>query len=163
MKLKEVSHREKRQFPRFLIELGISYREVEHEALLDYHQALEIRSRFGLIGRETKILFMKGGDGERFLVVNFPERRLDLKQLREICGTKLTFASQEELKEETGAVPGCVSPFGLPREVSLIIDKKIFDEPYLVFSTGTPYTTVELSSASFKTFLRKMGNPIILW
>src|SRR2546425_3898810 len=49
---------------------GVQFAPYEHEPVLDYETAALIRERFGLVGAETKALFLRGKTGRFIMFVS---------------------------------------------------------------------------------------------
>jgi Ala-tRNA(Pro) deacylase len=79
----------------------------------------------------AKDLFLKNSNGF-YLVVIDKNKRLDMKQLRQIVhGNRLKFASDANLTNYLGIYSGAVSPMNLinnqDRQVTVIFDQDIVD------------------------------------
>ncbi len=69
-------------------------------------------------------------DGEFVMVLVAGPGQIPWKALRRYLGqNRLTMATEEELLQVTGCVPGSVSPLGLPRPMRILIDQKVLDPP----------------------------------
>lgn len=93
--------------------LGISYEEVEHEAVYTVEQAEFIK---GMIeGTGCKNLFLRDNKKTKYLLVVLEdEKRADLKQIAKVAGTSsLKFASSEDLLDILGLTPGSVTPLSV--------------------------------------------------
>ena len=47
-------------------------------------------------------------------------KKADFNKLKDLLKTKLSLATPEELKQKTGCVPGCATPFGVDKNINLI-------------------------------------------
>lgn len=97
---------------RQLSELGIAFREVEHEPTLTSEDSAKARGEELHVG--AKALLLKTDSDFRLFVLP-ADRKLDSAAVkRKFQAKKMRFASAEELLELTGLVPGSVPPFGKP-------------------------------------------------
>ena len=68
-------------------------------------------------GAHAKNLFFKDAGGRLWLLTALAERRLDLKALPKIMGSKrLSFGSAPLLEETLGVTPGSVTPLAALRD-----------------------------------------------
>lgn len=137
-----------------------SYREFEHEPVLDYDMAAVIRAKFGLTGVESKNLFLRTKKGSYCMLVTLQEKRADFGRIKEVIGERVSVATDEELKERTGCEPGCAVPFGLPADIILIVDRDVFDHSRLIFSPGPPERTVEMEMEAVRAVFEKVPNRV---
>ncbi len=143
---------------------GVEYREVEHEPVLSYEKAEEVRKRFNLTGTENKSLFMKAKDGRYLMFISIEGKRVDSKAIKDLVGSKVSFCSAEELTEQTGCVAGCATPFGHKMEITLIVDKDIFAKTgKYIFSPGPAKKTIEIDIDDVKKILEASENPIVYY
>ena len=143
---------------------GIEYREVEHEPVLTYEKAEEVREQFNLTGVESKSLFMKAKDGRFLMFISLEGKRVDSKLLKNLVGSKTSFCSAEELEEHTGCVAGCATPFGHNKEIVLVVDQEIFQKQgKFIFSPGPPEKTIEINIADIQKILDASENEIVLY
>ena len=125
---------------------GIEYREFDHEPVLSYEKAAQIRQRFNLSGVESKSLFLKLKDDRYCMFISVEGKRFDPNRLRALLGSKSKICSDQELNEVTGCVPKCACPFGHPAEIMQIIDNEIFDSDRFIYSPGPPEKTIEIKT-----------------
>jgi Ala-tRNA(Pro) deacylase len=140
---------------------GVRYSQYDHEPVLTYEKAAEIRARFNLKGVESKSLFLKLQDSRYCMFVSIEGERIDGKEIKLITGSKPRICSDDELTKITGCVPGCAVPFGHAPEVILIIDRKIFKHERYIFSPGPPEKTIEISTRDIEKILDNSPNKII--
>jgi prolyl-tRNA editing enzyme YbaK/EbsC (Cys-tRNA(Pro) deacylase) len=48
----------------------------------------------------------------------------------------MTMANEEELLQSTGYQPGTVNPYGLPRPMRVLVDRRILDLPEVSLGSG---------------------------
>ncbi|MGB6420544.1 MAG: YbaK/EbsC family protein [Anaerolineales bacterium] len=142
---------------------GIEYREFEHEPVLCYEKAAQIRQRFNLSGVESKSLFLKLKDDRYCMFISLEGKRFDPKRLRVLLGSKSKVCSDQELNEETGCVPKCACPFGHSAEVTLIIDNEIFQHERFIYSPGPPEKTIEIKTEDIQEILNCSPNKVFYY
>ncbi len=139
-------------------DLGITYKECSSEPVLSYETAEKVRKQFGLTGTESKSLFLKGKDGRYFMLITIQGEKANFDQLKEILGTKISVASQDELKEKTGCEPYCAIPFGYPAEITMIVDPKLYTTEKFIFSPGPTEKTIEIATEDIGKILEALPN-----
>ncbi|MCY1279359.1 Aminoacyl-tRNA editing domain protein [compost metagenome] len=139
---------------------AIPYRQVEHEAVLDYPTAHAVRERFGLRGVESKSLFLRLKDGRHAMLATLEDARADWAQLKRLLGARPSIASDAELVELTGCVPQCACPFGHAPEIELIVDEALFAHDYLLYSPGPPTFTLEVATADLRRLIAGLPNRV---
>ncbi|GGV10409.1 YbaK/EbsC family protein [Streptomyces spectabilis] len=142
---------------------GVDFAPHAHEPVMDYETAAQVRERFHLTGAETKSLFLRGKSGRHTMFVSVEGRRLDTAKARAALGEKFSIAPGAELKAVTGCEPGCAVPFGLPPQVTLLIDSALGHEPRLIFSPGPPTETIEVSATDWVALVSKTDNPVVTY
>ena len=91
---------------------GIAYRHVEHGPTRTSEESAAARGEPLAIGGKT--LLLKVDDRFELFVLS-AARRMDSGRARKAVGARRSrFATEEELLELTGLVPGTVPPFGEP-------------------------------------------------
>ncbi len=116
---------EKNDILKLLDEKEIPYVNIDHPAVYN----MDEMRRLGLpdTDRVAKNLFLKDDRKHYYLVTLKGDRRLSMKELRAVLGTRpLTFAKAEELAGILGLIAGEVTPFGLlndqNRQVTMVFD-----------------------------------------
>jgi prolyl-tRNA editing enzyme YbaK/EbsC (Cys-tRNA(Pro) deacylase) len=115
---------------------SVQFRQVHHEPTRTSAEAAEARGEDISIGGKAIVLKV---DGSFKLFVLSASRKLDSSKIKEYFqAKKLRFASQEELLEITGLVPGSVPPFGLPiTNLELYVDLSITKNERIAFNAGS--------------------------
>lgn len=73
------------------------------------------------------------------------ERQVAWPALRSYLGqSRLTMASEEEVRKATGYPLGAVSPFGLPAPMRLLVDQSVLDQENISIGSGERNSTVFL-------------------
>lgn len=148
----------------FLKENEIDYVLKEHPPVFTCEEAQEHCSH--VEGVASKNLFLRDDKKRRyFLVIVGAEKRVDLKALGEIFGLKrLSFASDNDLKEKLDLEPGAVSVFGLlndpDNDVELYIDQDFYEQPLVNFHPNRNTASVELKKEMFHKALKAMGHEV---
>lgn len=118
-----------------LKELNIQYEEIEHEKVFTVEQAQNVKSKIEGIG--CKNLFLTDRKGKYILVVLEDSKKANIKELAQISNTnRLSFASDEELKNILKLEQGSVTPLGIINDIDnkvlIIIDKSLEHKKLLV-------------------------------
>jgi Ala-tRNA(Pro) deacylase len=133
----------------------------QHQPVLDYDAATAVREKFNLTGAETKSLFLKCKSGRWVMFVSLEGERIDRKRAQEAVGEKFSIATGEELKSETGCLPGCAVPLGLPAHVSLLLDPALKSASNLIFSSGLPTETLQVSADEWMSLVAAAKNEML--
>ena len=73
------------------------------------------------------------------------ERQVAWPALRSYLGqSRLTMASEEEVRKATGYPLGAVSPFGLPAPMRLLVDQSVLDQENISIGSGERNSTIFL-------------------
>ncbi|CAF1382333.1 unnamed protein product [Adineta steineri] len=119
----------------YLKENDISFRSIQHEPTYTSEQSAQIRGEDLSIG--GKALVMKIDDKFHLFVLS-ASKKCDSKKIKEYLKTKkIRFATNEELMNLTGLVPGSVPPFGQPiLPFELHVDESIVQNEKIAFNAG---------------------------
>lgn len=140
---------------------NITYKEYDHDPIVSYKDAEREKNRLGWNGVESKNVFMRGADGAYYTMVTTEGQRVDFAGLKELLGTKLSIASEEDVRAVAECVPGCVVPFGFADHITILLDKSIFTHTDYLFSPGVTTKTVQLNIQDIKILLANLPNKII--
>lgn len=118
-----------------LKELNIEYEEIEHKAVYTVEEAMQEDIPSKIEGIECKNLFVKSKT-KYYLIFIKAEKRADLKAIAHLVNeAKLSFASEEELKNILNLTIGSVTPLGLINDkdnlATLLIDKELENKKVL--------------------------------
>ena len=149
----------------FLEEKGMNYEWVEHKAVFTIDEMLEL----GLESMDeiAKNLFLRDQKGKRhFLVVVKGEKQVNLKELGEKLGTKLSFASEERLEKYMGLKKGSVSPLGILNDETCAVEV-YFDEDFCKLDKVGVHpnentASVYLAPEDLLNIIREHGNSLEL-
>lgn len=78
--------------------------------------------------------------------------RLDVnRRVRKLMGVpKASFATAEEMHALTGMEVGGVTPFGLPADLPLYVDRRVMDRPWIIVGAGSRAAKVKLVPAELQ-------------
>ena len=148
-----------------LHELGIRYDLISHSPVHTMEDCAESERILG--GVMPKNLFLRPRRQEDFyLCVTRPDTVYRASVVsRQAGASRLGFASEEELSSILHAVPGAASPLALmfeeAKEVSLLMDERLKDEPRLIFHPCDNSFSLALSSEDFfGKFLPAVGKTV---
>ena len=146
----------------FLTEHRIEYQRHDHPAVYTVEDVMRLVP--DLPGARTKNLFICDNKGKRhFLVITDHQKRLDLKALAAVLGTrKVRFASPRRLKEYLGITPGSVSLIAIANDdnkaVEVIIDRDLWDSDSFRFHPLVNTSTLVMTKPNVKRLLVATGH-----
>jgi len=82
--------------------------------------------------------------------------------LKSILGTKVSVASEEDVRNVVLCVPGCVAPFGFSEDITIIIDSLIYEFSDYLFSPGVTTKTIQTNVQDLKNLFTDLPNKVIL-
>lgn len=87
----------------------------------------------------TIVVASKRGERRHVACVLLATTRLDVNgTVRRTAGfSKASFADPEETSELTGMLIGGVTPFGLPEDIPLYIDRRVIEAPRVILGGGS--------------------------
>ncbi len=136
-------------------EKRINYQLYEHEPVYTSQEAAMARGVELKTGCKSMVLKTKGG---KFILANVAaDRKLDLKELEKIVGSKLSFARKEEVLETTNCESGSVPPFGNLFGLPTYLDESVLENDFVNFNIGMLTKSVKIS----KQDLLKIMKPTI--
>ena len=141
---------------RYLGELKVETRTVEHPAVFTVEEAQRVRG--DLPGAHSKSLFLKNKKGRMWLVVTLEDRSIDLKELGDRLGAgRLSFGSTDRLMTYLGVIPGAVTPFATINDhggvVQIALDRAMMQMNPLNFHPLDNTKTTALSPEGLLRFL----------
>lgn len=124
--------------------LGIPHRVFVHPGpVTSLEQAAQERGQ-----RPTQVvrsIVFRVGQGDFVMVLVAGARQVAWPALRKYLGqSRLTTASEEEVRQATGYERGAVSPFGLPAPMRVLVDESALAEDEVSIGSGVRGTTVIL-------------------
>lgn len=105
-----------------------------------------IRSIVFRVGKDEFVMVLIAGDRQ----ISWPRLRRHLGQSR------LTLATEEEVRRVTGYERGAVAPFGLPRPMRILADESAFAYEEVSLGSGVRGTAIILTSADLRRALREV-------
>jgi len=117
------------------------------QAARERHQLPEqvIRSIVFRVGKDEFLMALMAGDRQ----IAWPALRRYLSQSR------LTLATEDEVRSVTGYERGAVAPFGLPRPMRILVDESVFKHEEVSLGSGVRGTAVIMTSRDLR---RALGN-----
>ncbi|WP_414931862.1 YbaK/EbsC family protein [Vibrio europaeus] len=150
------------QFNKQLLEqLNVDYQEWQHEPILDFATDERVAEQLGWTGTHSKSLFLKLKGSGYALLLTDKDSRLDTKGIKALTGKRPSIVSNEEMIEQIGCVPGAVCPFGLPTEVEIIVDSKLYQHDEILYTPGKPEVTFGIPANQLKTVLSSLENKVL--
>jgi Ala-tRNA(Pro) deacylase len=142
---------------------GISYEIATHPAVY----TMEEMNRLCLPYQENvaKNLFIRDDKKRQYYLLSVKgERKVDLKRLRQIIGSRpLSFASETDLRDLLHLRPGEVTPFGVLNDtacrVTVIIDRSFVGQKIGVHPADNT-AMVYLEAADLSRLLEEFGHPV---
>lgn len=138
--------------------LGITYERIDHFAISSVKNV-----DIDLPCPQVKNLVLKAKKGKRlYLVILHDEKQADLKHIAEKLDEKrLSFASEDTLKEVLGVCPGAVTPLALiqdvAKKITVIIDSEVDVTDTVGFHPGVNTTTLIMQYQEFLIYLHHLG------
>jgi len=141
-------------------DLGIAVQEVTHRPVFTVDDVDQ--TPHGLPGQDTKNLLLKDAKGKLFLVTLRSDRRVDMKALPALLGSKrLSFASAETLLATLGVAPGSVTPLALindtAHQVSFALDRALAEGTHIACHPLVNTATLSLATADLMRLLAAIG------
>ena len=139
---------------------GIAHRTLDHAPVFRVGEGAEIKA--ALPGGHTKNLFLKDHKGRLWLISALGDTRIDLKALPPAIGSaRLSFGSAELLERTLGVTAGSVTVFAMindaDRQVTLVLDRALFDHDLVNFHPLSNDATTAIASADLLRFLNALG------
>ncbi|GAL32528.1 putative DNA-binding protein [Vibrio maritimus] len=146
---------------RLLETLSVSFSKWQHEPILDFETDVRIAKELGWTGLHSKSLFLKKKGGGFALFLTDKDSRLDKAQLKHALGKRTSICSNEEMIEQIGCVPGAVCPIGLPDDITIVVDSRLFDAKEILYTPGKPEWTFGIDGSALKRVLENVSNQVI--
>ena len=138
---------------RALTEMGIVHRLFTHPGrVTSLEQAAAERGQTP--EQVIRSLLFRVAAGEFVMVLMAGPGQVDWRTLRQYLGqSRLTTASEAEVRQVTGYERGAVGPFGLPAPLRILADERIFTPAEVSIGSGVRGTTVILAAAALRRAL----------
>lgn len=122
---------------------NIEYQLYGHEPVYTSQQAATARGVELKTGCKSMVLRTNKGE---FILANIAaDKKIDLKKLEKIVGSKLRFASKEEVLQATNCEPGSVPPFGRLFGLPTYLDESVLENDFVNFNIGMLIKSVKVS------------------
>jgi len=136
-----------------LDQLGISHRIFFHEGVVNsFEQAARERGQ-----RESQVvrsILFQIKPEEFVMVLVAGPAQIDWKKLRQLVGrSRVRMATEDEVLEFTGYRVGTVSPFGLKKQIKVLIEASVLKEEEVSIGSGVRSTAIIMSSADLRRAL----------
>ncbi len=140
---------------RALDELQIAYRLFVHAGpVLSLEQAA--RERKQLPDQVIRSIVFRVGKAEFLMVLIAGDRQIAWPALRHHLGqSRLTLATEAEVRSVTGYERGAVAPFGLPHPLKILADESVFKQEEVSLGSGVRGTALIMTSRDLR---RALGN-----
>lgn len=144
---------------------GIWHEITEHKAVYNMAELTDVALPYP--EADAKNLFVRDDKKRNYYLITVRgDKRVDLKEFRHRYGTRaLSFASENDLMQVLGLIPGAVTPLGLLNDaeckVQLYLDEAFFAAPGLIGVHPNDNTaTVWLRADDLAALIREHGNPV---
>lgn len=143
----------------------INYEPVEHAAVYN----MEEMSQIDLPHPEAdaKNIFVRDDKKANYYLITVKgDKHINLKEFRKQHGLRnLSFASEQDLMDILGLIPGAVTPLGMLNDetckVQFYLDRDFLDEPGLIGIHPNDNTaTVYLQATDLVTIVKNHGNTV---
>jgi prolyl-tRNA editing enzyme YbaK/EbsC (Cys-tRNA(Pro) deacylase) len=91
------------------------------------------------------LVFQTVPGGRPILILTSGANQVDEDHMSRIIGEKITFASPDFVRDQTGFTIGGVSPFGLQQEISTYLDQDLLDFDRIWAAAGSPRAVFSIS------------------
>jgi len=138
---------------RTLDQLHVPYRLFVHEGPVhSLEQAA--RERNQLPDQVIRSIVFRVGKDEFLMVLIAGDRQIAWPMLRHYLGqSRLTLATEDEVRRVTGYERGAVAPFGLPQPLRILVDESVFTHEEISLGSGVRGTAVIMTSNDLRRAL----------
>ena len=157
----------KQEICRLLSENGVWHEITEHKAVYNMDEVADIDLPYP--EAECKNLFVRDKKKREYYLISVKgDKRVNLKKFREKYNTKpLGFASEDDLMNILGLIPGAVTPLGLLNDtdgkVILYLDQDFFKGEHLIGVHPNDNTaTVWMKTDDLTDIIRIHGNNVVI-
>lgn len=150
----------------YLTGLEITYKNTPHPAVFTAEEGEKYWK--DIAGMHCKNLFCKDGKGKLWLIVAPAMKRVSLKTLPAVIGSKrLSFANEELLFDVLGVHGGSVTPFAVINDkdcrVQVVLDKEMMEQELINYHPMTNTATTTITPADLMKFMRATNHePLIV-
>ena len=126
----------------------VEFRHVEHGPTRTSEESAAARGEPLAIGGKT--LLLKVDDRFELFVLSAARRMVSSRARQAVGARRSRFATEAELLERTGLVPGTVPPFGTPLfDLPLNADRSVLAIDRIAFNAASPTESVVMATADW--------------
>jgi len=112
------------------------------------------RERQQLPDQVIRSIVFRVSQDEFLMVLIAGDRQIAWPALRRYLGqSRLTMATEEEVRSVTGYERGAVAPFGLPQPLRILVDESVFTHEEVSLGSGVRGTAVIMTSFDLRRAL----------
>ena len=112
------------------------------------------RERHHLPDPVIRSIVFRVGKDEFLMVLMAGDRQIAWPALRRYLGqSRLTLATEDEVRRVTGYERGAVAPFGLPQPLRVLVDESVFTHEEISLGSGARGTAVIMTSSDLRRAL----------
>lgn len=155
----------KQEIYQYLKDKKIWHEITEHKAVYNMAELAEVEIPYP--EADAKNLFVRDDKKRQFYLITVKgDKRVDLKEFRKKNQTRpLSFASEQELMELMGVIPGAVTPLGVlndeERKVQVFLDQDLIEGSGLVGVHPNDNTaTIWMKTKDLMDLIREHGNAV---
>jgi Cys-tRNA(Pro) deacylase len=137
-----------------LEELGVPHKIFRHEnPVTSFEQAASDRGQWA--SQIVRSILFRIAEDEFIMMLVAGPAQISWKALRKYLGrSRISMASEDEVFAVTGYRVGAVSPFGLPRQLKVLIDASVMNEEEISIGSGMRNTAIILKSTDLRHALK---------
>lgn len=155
----------KQEIYNYLKEQNIWHEVTEHKAVFNMEELAEVNIPYP--EADAKNLFVCDDKKRNYYLITVKgDKRVDLKEFRKKNNTRpLRFASENDLMDILGLIPGAVTPLGIlndeERKVQVFLDREFLEGRKLIGVHPNENTaTVWLKTEDLLDIIKEHGNPV---
>lgn len=155
----------KQEIYNYLKEQNIWHEVTEHKAVFNMEELAEVDIPYP--EADAKNLFVCDDKKRNYYLITVKgDKRVDLKEFRKKNNTRpLRFASENDLMDILGLIPGAVTPLGIlndeERKVQVFLDREFLEGRKLIGVHANENTaTVWLKTEDLLDIIKEHGNPV---
>lgn len=147
----------------FLLKCGVSFEVTEHKAVYNMKEMAEIELPHP--EADAKNLFIRDDKKRNYYLLTVKgDKKVDLKEFRKNQQTRaLSFASDEDLSNILGLIPGAVTPLGILNDDECKVKVFIYEElagGLIGIHPNDNTATVWLQTIDLVKIIREHGNDV---
>lgn len=136
----------------YLLSSGCKFEVIEHEPFTSTEEAAQFA---GVELRQGAKSLLLRSVGNFVLAVIPSDKQLDSKKMKRELGTqRLSFASPEELFDNTSCMPGTCHPFGNVNSIPTYVDKTVSHNDTIAFNAGLYTKTIMMAYADYQNIVQ---------